>query len=586
MLIPTIIIFLMVFFYMFGNISTNLNTETKNSLLISNNNLDLIISNAVYQHNLMMTNPAFVLSLKKLLDQDEINYNDLGFLKSLKTILMSIAESHEYVDSIYLYLDGYNKFLNCTTGVEPIDTFYDNSWYKNINLPNHVTKEMDYWVESRSVKKTSFSEEKEYITLYRRMAYIDGMIVINIDKVKFAKILNTIFNNKDTSIFMLNSKLDILASNNIGDSKSETFKKDLINLLKEKDINNKWVKLDGENNLVNSTVYSDYALKIVALVSNKALWKQLETIIKILVSIFLVNCLVVIMLTYIVTKRNFDQISFIIDTFDKAELGVYPETNELNREKDEYALIMNNIVKMFINTTYLNSQLEQKQYKEKVAELTALQTQINPHFLFNTLQTLSFEFLKFKNSNKSNAIAIIQGLSDLLKYALMPSMEKVTLQQEVLYLKKYVEIQKYRFSNKLVVYYQIEDDIQDYPVFRLVLQPIVENSILHGVRFKEDKGYIKLKIFHNCSYLSFHVIDNGVGIDKQEIEELYHRINDGNGMRIGLANVNQRLKLNYGETCSVRILSKKGFGTSISFNIPYDKGYVKRRNSLTNGAFI
>jgi sensor histidine kinase YesM len=367
----------------------------------------------------------------------------------------------------------------------------------------------------------------------------------------------------------LNDKKEILVSNSVGDQKGEGFRKALLDKVSGPGANGKWTGIDGENYLICQAEYEDYALDLVSVVSDKALWEQLNPVLWTLALAFLVNCFIVVLLAYVVTRRNFNQISYVIDTFNKAELGIYPEESAKGKINDEYDLIMNNIVNMFINTTYLNSQLEQKQYKQKVAELTALQAQINPHFLFNTLQTINFELLRRQNEEMAGVSTIIQELSEILKYALMPSTQLVPLKQEIEYLKKYIEIQKYRFSDMLVVYYQVEDSIQDHPVSRLILQPLVENSILHGVRYIDKTGYIKVKILRRQDALCFSVTDNGIGMDRQEVLKLEQQIMDENGTGIGLANVNQRLRLNYGEDSRIRIRSKKGRGTSVSFQIPY-----------------
>jgi two-component system sensor histidine kinase YesM len=575
-LIPTIIIFGIVFYIMLGNTKAGIKADTNKSLLIANNNLDLIISNVAYQNDLMTTSPEYALSLNALLNESEIEYNYLIFLKSIRTVLSSMVESRKYVASIYLYMDGARKFFSSSTGVEALDSYYDISWYDTVKSFKDTEEPIENWVEKRIVKKGYFAEGKEYITLYQRMKYVDGIIVINIDPERFKEILNTIFSDDSTSVFIVNNKNEVLAANSIGEKKRGEFQKYLINKRSDKSLEESWTAISGGKNLICSTEYKDYDLTLYSVVSEKALWEQLNSIIWILLIVFFVNCLVVLVIAYVVTMRNFHQISYVVDTFDKAERGIYPEVTANNKANDEYEVILNNILRMFINTTYLNSQLEQKQYKQKIAELTALQTQINPHFLFNTLQTLNFELMKVKNSDVSSLSIIIQELSEILKYALKPSIEMVSLRQEIVYLKKYIDIQKYRFDGTLVVYYQIDDHILDYPVSRLILQPIIENSIIHGIRYSKKKGYIKLKVRQKEDYILFSALDNGIGMETQEVEELYKSINDGNSFSIGLANVNYRLKLNYGESYGINIRSKKGLGTCVSFKIPYVLDYVKK----------
>lgn len=257
----------------------------------------------------------------------------------------------------------------------------------------------------------------------------------------------------------------------------------------------------------------------------------------------------------------------MIEIFSKAENGDI-SSNSRPRLDDEFDMVMNNILLMFIKTTYMKNQLMERKQQLAVAELRSLQMQINPHFLLNTLQTLDFEALKLL-SGPSSINSIIHDLSDILKYALGNPLHKERISEELDYLKRYVNIQHYRFGENFIVYYEIEDELLDYHVPRLILQPLLENSITHGVQVLDHKGYIKLKIFHRDKFMHFRIIDNGVGMEQREITALYVQINDPQSRNIGLTNVNRRLILEYGEASGLHILSKKGMGTSISFRIPY-----------------
>ena len=202
----------------------------------------------------------------------------------------------------------------------------------------------------------------------------------------------------------------------------------------------------------------------------------------------------------------------------------------------------------------------------KEAQLKYLQAQINPHFLFNTLQTLQFQVQSGASSEES--VTILEYLSDILKYALADATETISLREELLYLKKYVAIQKFRFGEKFIIYYEVDEELMDLRVFRLMLQPLVENSILHGVRYKEDRGYIKVQIFCRGGKVYFRVVDNGVGMDKAETKRLRDSMKEINVHHIGLANVNSRLKLHFGDESGIRIRSKKGMGCVMEFCLP------------------
>ncbi|MBQ9301974.1 sensor histidine kinase, partial [Butyrivibrio sp.] len=220
----------------------------------------------------------------------------------------------------------------------------------------------------------------------------------------------------------------------------------------------------------------------------------------------------------------------------------------------------------FLNSTLLKSNLERQQFEKQVVELAALQLQINPHFLSNTLQTLDFESRKLSGGKPTQLNRIITDLSDILRYSLRPSNTLVPLKEELDALKKYIDIQQYRFGDALVFYTEIDDTALNFYVPRLILQPIVENSISHGILPSNRTGFIKLKAFSNGDRLTISITDTGVGMNRKELEELREQIKSSNNNNIGLSNVNRRLILTYGPESSLHIISKEHYGCSISFS--------------------
>ena len=208
-----------------------------------------------------------------------------------------------------------------------------------------------------------------------------------------------------------------------------------------------------------------------------------------------------------------------------------------------------------------------KDQEQKLAEMKALQLQINPHFLFNTLQTLDFKALEY--TGKPTAMnQMIQALSDILKYSLQPPHSMVAIKDEIDYLKKYDSIQRYRYEDKYILYYEYDQEIEEFPIMRLILQPLIENSLYHGIKPLNGSGFIKLRIVKRQGQLIFSVIDSGVGMDRQAVKALYQKIDNPGSENIGLTNVNSRLVMKYGPKAHLKINSKIGMGTCISFRIP------------------
>ena len=127
-----------------------------------------------------------------------------------------------------------------------------------------------------------------------------------------------------------------------------------------------------------------------------------------------------------------------------------------------------------------------------------------------------------------------------------------------------------RFNNNIVTYFEIDDSLLEYSVFRLMLQPVVENCVQHGLRSSSERCCIKIKLRRRENFIRVEIIDNGWGMTKDALKELRIKINDAKSKNIGLTNLNRRLILHYGEVSGLKILSKKEMGTLVSFLIPME----------------
>ena len=278
---------------------------------------------------------------------------------------------------------------------------------------------------------------------------------------------------------------------------------------------------------------------------------------------------IIFLFSYQITRDNFRQIQSVINLFGNAEKGIYPTEKDspADQPDDEYSLIMNNVIRIFLNTTFLNSQLAEQKYKKQAAELSALQLQINPHFMVNTLQTLDFEVYKIAGG-PSTANTIISNLSDILSYSLANPQVSVSIQDEITYIHKYVEIQRFRFPDSFYYFEEIDNSVLPHAFKRLLLQPLLENSISHGLRPGNRQGMVKIKIFKRDDWIHISITDNGVGIPKDKLQKLRSDLMSDASMRIGLDNVNKRLTLTYGSESALHIYSKEGLGTCVFFRIP------------------
>lgn len=245
----------------------------------------------------------------------------------------------------------------------------------------------------------------------------------------------------------------------------------------------------------------------------------------------------------------------------------YPRVKVVTQ--DEIGMIGTEYNKMAENIETLIEKVYKMELAQKQSELEFLQMQINPHFLYNALDTISWKALGEGNLDVSEMSI---ALAELLR-ATIKKESFIPLKEEMTTVKDYLYIQEQRFGDKISVDYQIGEDVEKYQVPNFILQPLIENAIIHGLEPKLEKGRLLIRIRKKEDRLYFLVADDGVGMSVEEIETLYAQCEENDTSKsIGIKNVYRRLILCYGEESRLYIKSKKNKGTEIQFSIPLKEG--------------
>lgn len=524
-------------------------------------NFSLVLDNAETQYDILCSNPRLSISLRHYLSHGKASYLDSVLVNSILSNFASLTNNASYVASVYYYLEGYDSILTSNMGsVVKLSQFYDLKW-----LDSYHASEENQWIESRNMHQFSYSEPVQVVTVYRKLDMFKGVVAVNFYADSLRQVLNA---GPDLDQFFLMDKDGNLLLTGAEDDGFFEYNRDTLTAAIQASPNElleTWLS-DGHSAYYTRLVPAGYNTYLLACINSSSYYQTIYPLIIQLILVLGAVCGIALWIAYTITRKNFQQIDYFINVFSDAEKGIY-SSQKPGFVKDEYDIILNNIVQLFVNKSFLQNRLALKEQQQKLAEMTALQLQISPHFLFNTLQTLDFKALEYTGSPTA-VNRIIEALSDLLKYSLEKPTSLVTLGNEIDSLKKYDCIQRYRYEDKYILYYEYDEEIRDLPFMRLILQPLIENSLYHGIKPLEGTGFIKLKIFLRREFLHFSVIDTGVGMTKQEVKDLLLKINQAKSERIGLTNVNNRLIMQYGEDSKLRILSKKGLGTCISFRIP------------------
>ena len=220
-----------------------------------------------------------------------------------------------------------------------------------------------------------------------------------------------------------------------------------------------------------------------------------------------------------------------------------------------------------------NIKIEQK--NKKNTELWLLQAQINPHFLYNTLDTVVW---MAEAGDSKKVVDMITALSSFLRIGLNKGKKFIQIREEIRHIESYLKIQKFRYDDILEYSIEIEDSLYDMRIIQLLLQPLVENALYHGIKYKREGGSIRIRGYEKDNNIILEVIDNGVGMDENKLNKIKSVIENTslensdiirtNGDSFGLYNVAERIRLYYGNEYGLDIESRENVGTTVTIILP------------------
>lgn len=220
---------------------------------------------------------------------------------------------------------------------------------------------------------------------------------------------------------------------------------------------------------------------------------------------------------------------------------------------------------LVIRIQELMNQVRNEEIVLRKTELRALQAQINPHFLYNTLDSIAWMCEEGRNKD---AVEMVNALARLFRISISKGHELIPVEKEVEHAKSYLQIQKFRYKNQFQYSFEVQESCLHYYCNKITLQPIIENAIYHGLNRMIDEGFIEIRIFEDGDDVVFTVEDNGVGMTKEQCESILHKEVKGQTGGIGIKNVNDRVKIYFGEQYGMTIESELDEGTKVSIRMP------------------
>lgn len=212
----------------------------------------------------------------------------------------------------------------------------------------------------------------------------------------------------------------------------------------------------------------------------------------------------------------------------------------------------------------LMEQVRQEEISLRKTELKALQAQINPHFLYNTLDAIAWLCEEERNQD---AVEMVNALAKLFRISISRGHELITIEKEMQHAESYLKIQKFRYKNQFTYEFDVDEECLPYMCNKITLQPIIENAIYHGLDRMVDEGSIRIGIHQQGDKILFTVEDNGVGMSKEQCEEILHK-EAGDRTGIGIKNVNDRIQIYFGSEYGLTIASELDEGTCVTICMP------------------
>lgn len=529
-------------------------TALKNSAIEYSETMLSIITKDIYRNKKRIENYSSEMAMNEEIIDTLMNYKFLSYKEK--------DEFHIYINN---YLLSNLSLLSNIAEIEIVSKDFDIAYmqgYKYFNIKD-LKKYSKQAKEGLSWFYTVLNGEK-YICVVTPVKGEDSLVgyIFMAIKDEFFSSSFSLFNlDEGEEMFLLDDKHNLIISDNpLIDKKFVSENIELKSSLKNK----------REEGIINSVILEEkkyvaiykklrgLSWYVVSMIPYDFINSDIHSLRKEMILIGVIFILVILIFSYFLYSSIKVPLYNLLDkmkTVSKGDLKVL-----VNDEyKDEIGIISNNFDSMLFRINELIEKSKQQEIEKRDLEIRMLQAQINPHFLFNTLNSLKWTALMNQDYTVSEGLS---SLAELLRNTIIDKNELITIKKEVENIKNYVVIQKIRYGNSFEVKYDIEEDLLENKIIKFILQPIVENSIIHGIDENKENQWINIKITSEKENILIIIEDNGKGFNSGK------NIKNNKLSGIGWNNVDERIKLTFGLEYGALIESEINRGTVVKIVIP------------------
>lgn len=502
--------------------------------------------------------------------------NKLAARMQIHTYVSSKSRAINDIRIIYIYTEAgeevYNKILDNQENVrkQDIDSLNSKVLENKNSVHFNVLKQVNEYKAS-DISKNNQVVISRAIRSRVHFSNVIGIFHLSVYESYLSNIYKNVDIGKGADLFIIDSKGIVMSSINpeivVGEAYGNSHL--ILNIGKTQDDGKQTFPLSTKNGkyLAAYSPIADTDWYIVSTIPFSNLNYESRNIGLNIAYLGLGCFLLAILLSYIISMSISYPLKNLVKKMNEAQKGNL-SVRIIDNNRDELAEATWNFNRMVNEISILLTNIKNKENQKRAAELKALQAQINPHFLYNTLNTIKWLAGVQKAENVSN---LVNSLLQLLHVSMGKGSEFITVREEIEYIGNYVNIQEYRYCNKFKIHMDIEEAAMELKIPRFILQPIVENSLIHGIGPMEGQGLISIKVYFNNGKLKITVTDNGVGMLDDKVSNILTDGADTGKARfsgIGIKNVDERIKLYFGEEYGIHIESIPNLYTTVEVLLP------------------
>lgn len=528
--------------------------ETLQTINSSLNELIYAVDN---ESKIVLSNQGLQSILKS--GDNGFNYNNQV---TTNRYLTEFIQSNMNISSIYI-LDNYdNEYFVDKKAYKPFNLkqVKDCSWYNEL-----LQAEGGYIIKFNG-GKLFYESDQKYVSLMRVINDLDsqkpiGIMIVNIPEQAVTNSFKNAITKGDTSILIKDkNNNDIIETGDLigNDIGHEIYGSD-----------NYFIKkIKGHDYIFSSLKIKDYNWTIVSKMPFKELSKELNTFYFTTFVVTIINAILMFIGAISISRLITNPIKKLLKSMKGVENGEFKKVDietgndEIGKLRDGYNIMVLEIEKL------INRIIDEQRIKRN-AELNVLQAQVKPHFLYNTLDAMGYLALSGKCDEVYEAL---EALGGYYRTSLSKGREVVTVAEEIDIVKNYFLLQKLRYGDIFTDTYEVDKRVLHLKILKLVLQPIAENALYHGIKPKGEKGNIRLRAVLVGNLMKLSIEDDGVGMTEEELDRVIGDKIQDNNLSFGLRGTIERLRIFYGISDVYEIESHKRYGTKVTITIPIEEG--------------